>query len=82
MGFICSTYTAIGGLKAVVWTDVVQLILMVFGLIVVVVKVIWCNDNQDNDPIFHFQGTVDVGGVEELFKRSEMGSRIKLIKWV
>jgi len=39
MGIICTFYTSIGGLKAVIWTDVIQFILMFAGIIAVVIKV-------------------------------------------
>lgn len=35
---ICIFYTCIGGIKAVVWTDVIQIILMYGTLILIVVK--------------------------------------------
>lgn len=38
IGGICTVYTSIGGIKAVVWTDVVQVFLMFAGLIVVMVR--------------------------------------------
>ncbi|KAK8387781.1 hypothetical protein O3P69_018334 [Scylla paramamosain] len=37
MGFICTFYITIGGVKAVVYTDVLQTLLMFFGVLVVVV---------------------------------------------
>lgn len=39
IGFICTLYTSIGGIKAVVWTDVVQVFLMFAGLFVVMIRV-------------------------------------------
>lgn len=35
---ICISYTVLGGLKAVVWTDVIQIFIMLASLIVVAVK--------------------------------------------
>lgn len=35
---ICIFYTCVGGLKAVVWTDVVQLVMMFFAICLVIVK--------------------------------------------
>lgn len=36
-GIVCTFYTSLGGLKAVIWTDVFQSTIMVAGLIVVVI---------------------------------------------
>lgn len=38
IGGICTLYTSIGGIKAVVWTDVVQVFLMFAGLFVVMIR--------------------------------------------
>lgn len=38
VGVIASVYTAIGGMKAVVWTDVLQLFILMVGLFAVVIK--------------------------------------------
>uniref|UniRef100_A0A224Z6X6 Sodium/solute symporter n=1 Tax=Rhipicephalus zambeziensis TaxID=60191 RepID=A0A224Z6X6_9ACAR len=35
-GVVCTFYTAIGGIKAVIWTDVVQMVLMFAGYIMVI----------------------------------------------
>ena len=35
---MCTVYTVIGGLKAVVWTDVFQMIVVYAGLIVMMVR--------------------------------------------
>ncbi|XP_037516389.1 sodium-coupled monocarboxylate transporter 2 isoform X3 [Rhipicephalus sanguineus] len=37
-GSVCAFYTAVGGIKAVVWTDVVQMLLMIFGLLIVLIQ--------------------------------------------
>lgn len=36
VGMICTFYTSIGGIKAVIWTDVVQCILMMLGVFMIV----------------------------------------------
>lgn len=36
--FICIFYTCVGGMKAVVWTDVVQGLIMLGALVVVAIK--------------------------------------------
>lgn len=36
-GLVCTFYTTLGGLKAVIWTDVFQSLIMISGLIVVVI---------------------------------------------
>ncbi|XP_037787388.1 sodium-coupled monocarboxylate transporter 1-like [Penaeus monodon] len=38
VGLIASFYTAIGGLKAVIWTDVLQLFVLIAGLICIIFK--------------------------------------------
>lgn len=63
-GAVCTFYTALGGLKAVVWTDVFQAIVMVAGLIAVAisgtmqiggVKKVWeINDNYGRLNFFDF----------------------------
>ncbi|CAB3377454.1 Hypothetical predicted protein [Cloeon dipterum] len=57
---VCIFYTSLGGMKAVVWTDALQTILMFGGAIVVVVV-----------------GTVAVGGIDVVWRRSEMSERIE-----
>lgn len=36
--FICVFYTCVGGMKAVVWTDVVQGLVMLASLVIVAIK--------------------------------------------
>ncbi|XP_006820586.1 sodium-coupled monocarboxylate transporter 2-like [Saccoglossus kowalevskii] len=38
VGIVCTFYTAIGGMKAVVWTDVLQSIIVYAGLLAVIIK--------------------------------------------
>ncbi|XP_069779127.1 sodium-coupled monocarboxylate transporter 1-like [Narcine bancroftii] len=37
-GFVCTLYTALGGIKAVVWTDVFQICIMVAGLLALMIQ--------------------------------------------
>lgn len=37
-GSVCAFYTTAGGIKAVVWTDVLQVLLMICGLLIVTIK--------------------------------------------
>ncbi|XP_078410881.1 sodium/iodide cotransporter-like, partial [Cetorhinus maximus] len=37
-GFICTFYTTVGGLKAVVWTDVFQVITMMSGFVAIMIR--------------------------------------------
>lgn len=39
IGIICTFYTTIGGLKAVIWTDTIQMMIMLAGLIAVLIKI-------------------------------------------
>lgn len=38
MGGICTVYTSLGGLKAVIWTDVIQYGLMYAGIVIIMIK--------------------------------------------
>ncbi|XP_067679207.1 sodium-coupled monocarboxylate transporter 1-like [Haliotis asinina] len=55
-------YTTIGGLKAVIWTDVLQYIIMFAGVLAVIIK-----------------GTIEVGGVQEIWNRVLSGGRLVFI---
>jgi hypothetical protein len=39
VGAVCTFYTTLGGLKAVVWTDVFQTLVMLAGMLTVLIKV-------------------------------------------
>lgn len=39
LGFITTIYTVMGGMKAVIWTDVIQGLMMLFGVAVVIIAV-------------------------------------------
>ncbi|XP_070536576.1 sodium-coupled monocarboxylate transporter 2-like [Ptychodera flava] len=38
VGSVCTFYTALGGMKAVIWTDVMQMVLMYVGVLSVIIK--------------------------------------------
>lgn len=57
---VCIFYTTLGGLKAVVWTDTIQTLVMFAAMIAVIIM-----------------GTLSVGGVEEVWARSERGGRLE-----
>ena len=38
VGLVCTLYCAIGGIKAVIWTDLFQSILMFTGMLIIIVK--------------------------------------------
>ena len=38
MGIVCCIYTALGGIKAVIWTDVVQYVSMYAGFMAIIYK--------------------------------------------
>lgn len=57
---ICIFYTTIGGLKAVVWTDVIQTAFMLGAMLLIAIK-----------------GTIDVGGLHEVFERNWNSGRIE-----
>ncbi|XP_057665819.1 sodium-coupled monocarboxylate transporter 1-like [Diorhabda carinulata] len=57
---ICVIYTSMGGLKGVVWTDVIQIFIMFGAILLVVIK-----------------GTIDVGGIGNVFRRNWESDRIE-----
>lgn len=57
-GFICTFYTGIGGMKAVLWTDTFQIFVIIASIATVMMK-----------------GTLQVGGIEEVWRISEEGGR-------
>lgn len=63
IGLVCTIYCTIGGIKAVLWTDVFQSALMITAMIVIIVK-----------------GTIDVGGMGEVWQRAADGNRLEFWK--
>lgn len=64
-GGVCAFYTAIGGIKAVVWTDVIQMVLMVSGLLIVLIQGLIMTGGPA--PVFE---AVDKHGLLEFFDMS------------
>lgn len=62
-GMICIFYTTVGGLKAVVWTDTLQFLLMIGGLVCVIVLGL-----TEIGGIEHVWATADAGGRLIFFK--------------
>ncbi|XP_030845995.1 sodium-coupled monocarboxylate transporter 1 [Strongylocentrotus purpuratus] len=60
-GLVCIFYTTVGGMRAVLWTDTLQAIIILLGVAAVVIK-----------------GTIDVGGLGEVFRIGREGGRIKI----
>lgn len=60
---ICIFYTTVGGLKAVVWTDTLQFLLMIGGLVCVIVLGL-----TEIGGIEHVWTTADAGGRLIFFK--------------
>ncbi|XP_065354358.1 sodium-coupled monocarboxylate transporter 2-like [Calliphora vicina] len=61
---VCTIYTCIGGIKGVIWTDVLQGFVMVSSLVFVAIK-----------------GTMDVGGVGEVYERNNETGRLVAPEW-
>ncbi|KAJ8316536.1 hypothetical protein KUTeg_005908 [Tegillarca granosa] len=64
IGLVCTFYTALGGLRAVVWTDTFQTFVVMAGLIAIIV-----------------QGSIDLGGFEQVWNIADTGGRIHFIDW-
>ncbi|RWS07705.1 sodium-coupled monocarboxylate transporter 1-like protein 1 [Dinothrombium tinctorium] len=82
IGLICTFYTSIGGIKAVVWTDTIQVFLMFGGLIAVMVRVSALTASIDFISMFVFidsfaQGFYLVGGIGEAFSIADRAGRIQ-----
>ncbi|XP_067119661.1 putative sodium-dependent multivitamin transporter [Centruroides vittatus] len=64
IGIVCTFYCTLGGIKAVLWTDVFQSILMFAAMYAVIIK-----------------GTIDVGGLGEVWRISQEGKRIEFLNF-
>ncbi|XP_048463888.1 sodium-coupled monocarboxylate transporter 1-like [Rhincodon typus] len=56
-GVVCTFYCTLGGLKAVVWTDVFQIVIMIIGLVAIIVQAIILKGSISN-----VLNTADHGG--------------------
>ena len=65
MGLVTMGYTALGGMRAVIWTDFLQLIVKVGGLIFALVFILMKLD----------------GGVEEFIATAEAADKMKMLDW-
>ncbi|KAL7630086.1 UNVERIFIED_CONTAM: hypothetical protein RMT77_019781 [Armadillidium vulgare] len=63
LGIVCTTYSAFGGFKAVIWTDFFQMFVMVLGVIIVVI--VGCALNGGFVETLY---TASKGGRLEIFK--------------
>ncbi|XP_015913603.1 putative sodium-dependent multivitamin transporter isoform X2 [Parasteatoda tepidariorum] len=64
IGVVCTFYCTLGGMKAVLWTDSFQAVLMFICLFAIIIK-----------------GTIDLDGLENVFKEAYDGGRILLPKF-
>ncbi|ELT90106.1 hypothetical protein CAPTEDRAFT_166259 [Capitella teleta] len=63
-GIVSIIYSALGGMKASVWTSVIQSAIMAAGVLAVII-----------------QGSVDLGGIEHIWKRNEEGGRVEFFNF-
>ncbi|GFQ66608.1 putative sodium-dependent multivitamin transporter [Trichonephila clavata] len=64
IGFVCTFYSTLGGMRAVLWTDLFQALIMLSAAFAVCVK-----------------GTMDVGGLSEVWRIAEEGQRIQFFEY-
>src|SRR5690606_3670261 len=65
MGLLCMVYTAFGGIEAVIWTDVLQVIVLLFGSLL---SIFW----------ILFQGDISIGGAYDLGMKHQ---KFNIIDW-
>lgn len=65
MGVLATLYTALGGIEAVIWTDVLQAIVLVFGALLALVLIVFSID----------------GGVAELFHTANAADKFHMANW-
>ncbi|GFY47356.1 putative sodium-dependent multivitamin transporter [Trichonephila inaurata madagascariensis] len=64
IGFVCTFYSTLGGMRAVLWTDLFQSLIMLSAAFAVCIK-----------------GTMDVGGLSEVWRIAEEGQRIQFFEF-
>ena len=62
MGVLCIIYTVLGGIEAVIWSDVIQAFVLVGGALLILV---WCINGVD-------------GGISELYDRASSSGRLRI----
>jgi len=65
MGLVTIGYTALGGMRAVIWTDFLQLIVKVGGLVFAMIFIFYTLD----------------GGAWEFIAKAEAGDKLKMVDW-
>ncbi|ELT98916.1 hypothetical protein CAPTEDRAFT_211186, partial [Capitella teleta] len=79
MAVVATTYTAMGGMRAVIWTDVFQAGIMLCGILAVLVKVIMENylvKRIHYKQLQYSQGSIEVGGLSEAFHFAQLEGRV------
>lgn len=79
---VCVFYTMIGGVRAVVWTDVVQAFVMVMSSLVVVVigEIVSVRIINDSNQSFVFAGIKHVGNFWYVIHLAIEGGRFELFE--
>jgi solute carrier family 5 (sodium-dependent multivitamin transporter), member 6 len=62
-GVLCTFYTTLGGMKAGIWIDSLQVLVIYAGLLIIIIM-----------------GSIEVGGIDEVWKRAYDGNRIEFFK--
>ena len=65
MGILCTIYTVLGGIEAVIWTDVLQVIVLMGGAILSLIIIVWDID----------------GGLGQLFEVARSDDKLHTFNW-
>ncbi|CAF0900125.1 unnamed protein product [Adineta steineri] len=77
-GLVCTIYTSIGGMKAVIWTDVLQALLMFIGLIMsIIIGIFLFRNNISQFFKLNKTGVIDFGGPSKVFETVKNGNRFQ-----